>query len=108
MAFRITPSLGPDVEQLGPVTGFYWDLNNVTPAGVQGVSSQLGSKCIASDAREYILCKAGATLAASAVVIIDPVTFIATAGGAAYRVPPALTGGVVLNQFFWAQSSALT
>ena len=57
MAFRITPSLGPDVEQLGPVTGFYWDLNNATPDGVQGVSYQLGSKVVGSDGNEYILVK---------------------------------------------------
>lgn len=105
MVYRITPSLGPDLEQ--KATAFYWDLNNVSGAGVQRVSYQLGSKVVGSDAHEYVLVKAAGTIAAGTDVTIDENTWVATAGAGTYEVPPTLTGGVVVDQFFHARKIAI-
>ena len=99
MVFRITPSLGPDVEQHS--TAYYWDLDNTTPAGVQLASYQLGSKVNASDGYEYMHVKAGGSniAAATQVQVTTDGTFVATAGaGGFYTV-----GAVLANEFFHAR-----
>lgn len=99
MVFRITPSLGPDVEQHS--TAYYWDLNNKTLAGVQNASYQLGSKVKANDGYEYMHVKAGGSdiTAATQVTVATDGTFVATAGsGGFYTV-----GAVKANEFFHAR-----
>lgn len=94
MAFRVTPSLGPDVEQVG--NPFYWD--SAGPAGTlpAGVSYQLGVRVIGSDGADYILVtNANASALAPGVQVeIDDETFEATPGAGGWFVPDDLTGGL--------------
>ena len=83
MVFRITPSLGPDVEQVGPL---YFD------AGQPGVSYELGTVVRGSDGGEYHLVQASAAIAATAntgtqVAITFPANTIATGTGGFYTRP---------------------
>lgn len=60
MVFRVTPSLGPDIEQVGP---YYYDAakgtdkNGATPA----TSYQIGSRVSASNGRDAVHALNGAT-----------------------------------------------
>lgn len=72
MAFRITPSLGPDSEQTGPG---YFD------AGQPGISFQPGSRHTDSAGRERIWVQASGALTADTQVALDAATFAATAPG---------------------------
>lgn len=94
MAFRITPSLGPGLESVGP---FYWDANFDVP------SYELGSRVTGDDGYDYVLVEAGATLAAEAVVTLSA-SWVATADVAgAFQVPEEITGGVVAGDIFHAR-----
>lgn len=90
MPFRITPSLGPDVEQVGPL---YFD------AGQPGVSYELGSVVFGSDGGEYHFVQASANIAATAntgtqVVITFPANTAAAGTGGFYTKPgTAITEG---------------
>lgn len=96
MAFRITPSLGPDLDQVS--TGFYFDLN--TPAGV---SPQLGSRVNGNDGNEYVLVKAGGTaIANNAEVTVNNTTFAAAAGAGGFFTPAAIPA----NSYFWARKGS--
>lgn len=98
MAFRITPSLGPGLEDIG--SPFYWDTNFPdTP------SYPLGTRVVGSDGHDYVLVEAGGTIAAStAVTIAAGTTWIATANtGGEFEVPAELTDGVVAGDFFHAR-----
>lgn len=72
MAFRITPSLGPDVDQQGPL---YYD------NGAPGISYQPGSRVTDNEGRERIWVQASAAIAANTQVGINASTFQATSGG---------------------------
>jgi len=90
MPFRITPSLGPDVEQVGPL---YYD--NEQP----GASYQLGSVVFGSDGGEYHYVQASANIAATAntgteVIITFPANTVAAGSGGFYTKPAtAITAG---------------
>lgn len=69
MAFRITPSLGPQIDEAFPTTGPYWD-NQLAVISINGVtiepSYKLGSVVRGSDGGEYFFVKASAALAGTA------------------------------------------
>ncbi|MEZ2132693.1 MULTISPECIES: hypothetical protein [unclassified Sinorhizobium] len=97
MVFRITPSLGPDVEQQG--APFYWDVNVLSPSGTQLTSYQDGSEVLASDGFHYIKVKSGgANIAAATQVTIDA-NFVATAGSGGFYTVAA----VPANTWFLAR-----
>lgn len=100
MAFRTTPSLGPDVEQAA--LAYYWDAQTLSPAGAQLVSYQLGSRVSASDGCDYLHVKAGGSNigANTQLAITSDGTFVATTGGTSgfYTV-----AAVLANQFFHAR-----
>lgn len=79
MPFRITPSLGPDIEQVGP---HYFD------ADQPGHSYELGSIVHTSDGRHGIFVTAAAGLAAGARVNINRTTWVATANASGTHVAP--------------------
>lgn len=97
MAYRITPSLGPDLEQ--HALQFYWDFNFDTP------SYALGSKVIGSDGHEYVLVQAAANIASAGTdVTIDETTWVATAGAGTYETPVA---SILADEFFHARKILL-
>lgn len=97
MAFTITPSLVPGLNKKGP---FYYDTNS----GKQ--SPALGTTVKGSDGHDYTLIKAGGTFAANADIGITETTWT-TATGTTHKVPADLTGGVVVNDIFWARKATL-
>lgn len=97
--FRVTPSLGPDLDQ--QATAFYFDALTTNPAGTQLTSYQLGSRVSGSDGCDYIYVKAGGNVAATTqLAITSDGTFVATTGGTSgfYTVAAVTTG-----QFFHAR-----
>lgn len=83
MVFRITPSLGPDIEQVGPG---YYDLDEPR------ATYQPGSVVFGNDGGEYHWMRASAAIAATATtgtqVVITPATqTIATGTGGFYTRP---------------------
>ena len=73
MVYRITPSLGPELEQ--HAEQFYWDLNSPDDP-----SYALGSKVIGSDGHDYVLVKAAANFASAATGLsINETTWVASA-----------------------------
>lgn len=94
MAFRITPSLGPDVEQVGP---YYWDLDEPR------ATYQLGSKVVGSDGHDYIHVTAAADIAADTAVTINEATWVATAGAGDFKTTTAVKEG----EAFHARVTAL-
>ena len=91
MAYRITPSLGPDLEQ--HATQFYWDLGFPDDP-----TYALGSKVIGSDGHEYVLVEAAANIAsAGTAVTFNETTWVATAGAGTYETPVA---GILAGEFF--------
>lgn len=95
MANRITPSLGPDVDQIS--TQFYWDTINDSDKP----SYQLGSKVKANDGYEYMFVKAGGSniAANTQVQVATDGTFVATAGSGGFYTRAA----VPANSFFHAR-----
>lgn len=94
MAFRITPSLGPQIDEAFPADGAYWD--NQLAIGLSDVtlepSYKLGSVVRGSDGGEYYYVKASAAIAGTAttgtaVNITFPAYTIA-AGGTTFYTPP--------------------
>lgn len=97
MAYRITPSLGPDLEQHALQN--YWDLGYTTP------TYALGSKVIGSDGHEYVYVKAAANIASAGTdVLINETTWVATAGAGTYETPVA---SILADEFFHARKIAL-
>ncbi|WP_376711071.1 hypothetical protein [Pseudochrobactrum lubricantis] len=96
MSHRITPTLGPDVEQ--HADKYYWDLNS---SGAP--SYPLGTMVKGSDGHDYIHVKAGADLAKDAEVQINETTFVASAGAGGFKVPVAVKSG----ESFHAKRSTL-
>jgi hypothetical protein len=98
MVYRITPSLGPDLEQ--HALQFYWDLNSPDVP-----SYALGSKVIGSDGHEYVLVQAAANIASAGTdVTIDETTWVATAGAGTYETPVA---SILADEFFHARKILL-
>ena len=100
MAFRITPSLGPDVEQIGP---HYFD------AGQPGASYQLGSKVVGSDGHDYVYVQASAAIAATPttgteITITEP-AFTAATGAGGFFTPPGVA--IASGQRFHARKGDL-
>lgn len=94
MAFRVTPSLGPDIEQVGP---FYFDAaKGVDKNGTAPASSyQLGSRVSTDIGRDAVMAVNGGTpLAADARLNMDA-NFVATANGSGtYYTEVAVPAGV--------------
>lgn len=97
--FRTSPQLGPGLEQ--HATQWHWD-----GLGID-CSPLVGNPELGSDGHYYVLVKAGAALAAGADVTINETTWVATAGAGGYEVPGGITGGVAINEYFWARTIAL-
>ncbi len=97
MAFTITPTLGPDVEQFD--TGSFYDLGTLK-------SPQLGSAKIGSDGHKYVFVISGGSAIATAGtdVVINETTWVATAGAGTYETPVA---AIPANAHFWARQIAL-
>ena len=109
MAFRITPSLGPGLEVVIPAAQVWFDV----PGGSQLISPRLGSKCVGSDGKDYVLVQASASIAAAAapgtqVTITEP-AFTAAAGAGGFYAPNSTVApsGVPSGAFFWARKGAL-
>lgn len=102
MAFRTTPQLGPQLDEVIPLTGVWFE-----PEG-NVISPQLGTRESGSDGHVYILVQASAAIAAAAapgteVVITEP-AFTAATGDGGFFAPIA---GVADDAFFWARQEAL-
>jgi len=96
MSHRISPLLGPDIEQ--HADKYYWELSSIgTP------SYALGTKVVGSDGLDYIHVKAAANLAKDAEVTINETTFLATAGSGDFTVPVAVKSG----EYFHAKRKKL-
>lgn len=86
MAFRTTPNLGPQLDDVFDGVPFY-DPPNITEA-----SYRLGNKEIGSDGGEYFWVKASAAIAATAttgtqVTLTYPAFTVATGAGGFYTQP---------------------
>lgn len=82
MAFRITPSLGPDVDQVLPAEGGYWfrpatDTGAANPAKP---SYQLGSVVIDNEGHLRKFVRAGSSQIATDTQVIIDANGVATAG----------------------------
>ncbi len=109
MAFRITPSLGPGIETVIPAGQVWFDV----PGAQALISPRLGSKCVGSDGRDYVLVQASAAVAAAAapgtqVTITEP-AFTAAAGAGGFYAPNSTLApsGVPIGAFFWARKGTL-
>lgn len=97
MAKRITPTLGPDLDQVWPATGAYWD-NQLANTSISGVTLQpsyeLGTVVRGDDGGEYYYVKASANIAATPttgteVDLTFPAYTVATkAGAGGFWTPP--------------------
>lgn len=102
MVFRTTPQLGPQLDDVIPVDGVYFD------AAGSVMSPKLGARETGSDGHEYVLVKASSAInAASApgtqVSITEP-DMTAAAGAGGFYAPVA---GVAKDAYFWARKGAL-
>lgn len=86
MSHRISPLLGPDIEQ--HANRHYWELNSTGAP-----SYALGTKVVGSDGYDYIYAKAGTDLAKGAELQINETTFAATAGSGGFTAPVAVKSG---------------
>ena len=109
MAFRITPSLGPDLETVIPAGGVWFDI----PGQSSLISPRLGSNVVGSDGHSYVLVQASAAIAAAAapgtqVTITEP-AFTAAAGAGGFYAPNSTIApsGVPSGAFFWARKGTL-
>lgn len=95
MAFRTTPSLGPDLDQAS--TQFYFQDDASTP------TYQLGTRVHGSDGFEYVFVKAGSSdIPADTQVEIDGTTYVATAGSGGFYAPV----DVPANGYFHARKGS--
>lgn len=101
MAFRTTPQLGPQLDDV--FTGLpYWDaggnLVNGNATGLTEPSYRLGNKEVGNDGHDYVWVQASANIASNAngvqVTITEPAFTVATGTGG-YWTPPnvAITSG---------------
>lgn len=101
MVFRITPSLGMDLEQYTQKP--YWD-----PPFITDMSQRPGSAYIGSDGHKYVLVEASANITTNAAFTITESTWV-TAAGTGWTLPSQVVteGGVVAGDFFYARSATL-
>lgn len=104
MAFRTTPELGPQIDEV--FTGVpYWDsqLGLSTAAADADPSYRLGTKEVGSDGHDYVFVKASADIAATPatgtqVTVTEPGFTVATGAGGYYTPPGvAITTGQFLH-----------
>jgi hypothetical protein len=99
MAFRITPSLGPDLEDHALQN--YWDLGFDTP------TYALGTRVTGSDGHEYVYVQAAANLASAATGLsINETTWVATedVSDPVWETPVA---SILEDEFFHARKVSL-
>lgn len=101
MVFRITPSLGMDVEQYTQKP--YWD-----PPFITDMSQRPGDAVIGSDGHKYVLVEAAAAITTNAAFGINEATWL-TQAGTGWTLPAQVVteGGVVAGDFFHARSATL-
>lgn len=98
MAFRITPSLGQDAEQVESNSSS-WN----TPGGIP--SPLLGNKFVGSDAHDYVLVVAGADIASAGTeVTINESTWVTTTAAGNWVTP---VDGIKSGERFYARSKAI-
>lgn len=105
MAFRTTPQLGPQLDDV--FTGLpYWDLGNVSATEP---SYKLGSRETGSDGHEYIWVRASAAISSATgngtQVTVDEPAMTAAAGSGGWYAPPGVA--IASGQFFHARKGAL-
>lgn len=100
--FRITPSLGPDLWQVGP---YYFDM--ITAPDVP--SYQLGSMVVGNDGHEYIHVIAGGTIASGAQVTAPAGPDWEVTTGTGGYTAPVTEGAVAITegQPFHARRTAI-
>lgn len=97
MPYATTPSLGSDFNLVGEG---HWE------AEPSAVNPELGTVYKGNDGRDYIKVVSGdSQISANAAVVIDDVTFEATAGAGNFR-PPA-DQVIPANTVFWARQIAI-
>ncbi|GLQ53757.1 hypothetical protein [Devosia nitrariae] len=109
MAFRTTPQLGPQIDEV--VTGVpYWDSQLGLSIGDTEVdpSYRLGNKETGSDGHDYLWVKASADIAATPstgteVTVTEP-GFMVAAGAGGYFTPPGVA--VSEGQFLHVRKGA--
>lgn len=101
MVYRITPSLGPELEQ--HAQQFYWDVNG--PAA--DPTYALGSKVVGSDGHEYVLVQAAANFATIASGLSINETTWAASADASDPVWETPIAGIVSGDFFHARKVLL-
>lgn len=98
MAFRTTPQLGPQLDDVGP---YYWDKrgtsfatpsDNPTNTDEINGSPKLGTKEIGSDGGEYFLARASEAISATSttgtqVAVTFPAWTVAAGAGGFYTPP---------------------
>lgn len=100
MAFRTTPQLGPELEDVIPAGEVWFDI----PGAGTLISPRLGNKEFGSDGLEYILVQAGGAIAAGTQIAIDA-NFQATTGGTSGY---GTQGDAVADgDYFWARQVAI-
>ncbi len=104
--FRTSPQLGPNLWQVVPSDGVWYDDDGVT------MSPKLLTPEFGDDGHTYVLVRASAAIAAAAspgtqVTITEPAG-TAAAGAGGYYAPNStvLPGGVPINAYFWARRGA--
>lgn len=100
MAFRITPSLGPDLEQHALQN--YWDLGFPDDP-----SYALGTKVIGNDGHEYVYVEAAANFASAATGLsINETTWVASedVSDPVWQTPVA---SILAGEFFHARKVSL-
>ena len=97
MVHRITPNLGPDLEQVD--TGSFYDVGNLK-------SPLLGAAVIGSDGHKYVWVITGGSAIATAGtdVVVNETTWVATAGAGTYET---VTAAIPANSYCWVRQIAL-
>lgn len=102
MAFRTTPQLGPQLDDVFTGIPFY------DPPNITSPSYQLGNRETGSDGHDYVWVQASANIAAAAApgtqVTIDEPAMTAAAGSGGFYAP---VEGVTSGQYFHARKGAL-
>ena len=89
--FSTTPTIGTDLTNTTLATDI--------ASGARQVPFNLGLAVFGSDGKEYVFCKANASIAAStAVCTVSPSTFLATASGGSYTSPAT---AMVTGDYGW-------
>jgi hypothetical protein len=90
--FRATPQLGPNLTQVLPTGGVWYDPKNIP-------SPKVGTKEDGDDGHAYVFVQASS----AAIVVTEP-AFTAAAGAGSFYAPIA---GVPSGAYFWARKQTL-